>query len=227
MSQATYEVNNLAFIAGTPRSGSTLLVSVLAQNPKFKAGRISALCELMWQTKLVFDSYAAVTGQPAEHGDSTISSLPGLYHQGEDKSVVFDFCRSWTRQANLDLISKYITDKPKIICPFRSKDEVIGSYQKLFESNNRTDFFESSFYQETLDNFHSLEYAMRLNDDRFLFVEYKDLVQSPQIVFDKIYSFIGAEPFAHDFDNVVCDFTDNETVAGLVGLHNVRRKIGF
>jgi sulfotransferase len=220
-------VSNLAFIAGTPRSGSTLLVSVLAQNPNFKADRISALCELMWQSKLVFDSYASVTGFPAEYSDSLMSALPSLYYKSDDKSVVFDFCRSWTKQANLDLISKYITDRPKIICPFRDKNEVINSYQKLFESNNRTDFFESNFYYEMLDNFDSLEYAMLLNDKRFLFIDYKDLVESPQLVFDNIYLFLDVEPFEHDFDNVVCSFTENEMVTGLVGLHDVRKKISW
>lgn len=188
---------------------------------------MSSLCELMWQTKSVLDSYATATGLQAENHDGIISSLPGLYHQGEDKSVVFDFCRSWTKQANLDLISKYITNSPKIICPFRDKNEVINSYQKLFESNNRTDFFQSGFYYEMLDNFNSLEYAMCLNDKRFLFVDYKDLVESPQLTFDNIYLFLGVEPFNHDFNNVICSFTENEMITGLVGLHDVRKTISW
>jgi sulfotransferase len=227
MLRQTYEVNNLAFIAGTPRSGSTLLVSILAQNPKLKAGRMSSLCELMWQTKSVLDSYATATGQQAENHDGIIASIPGSYYQDVDKEIVFDFCRSWTKQANLDLISKYITNRPKIICPFRDKNEVINSYQKLFESNNRTDFFESGFYYEMLDNFDSLEYAMNLNDKRFLFIDYKNLVESPQLVFDNIYLFLGMESFDHDFNNIVCSFTENEMVTGLIGLHDLRKTISW
>lgn len=188
---------------------------------------MSALCELMWQTKAVFDSYAASTGKPAEYADSTISALPGLYYQNDNESIIFDFCRSWTKQANLDLIYKYITDKPKIICPFRDKLEVINSYQKLFELNNRSDFFESGFYYEMINNFDSLEHAMGLGDERFLFINYKDLVVNSKEVFKNIYSFINIELFEHDFDNVICKFSDNEAVSGLIGLYDVRRKIGF
>lgn len=188
---------------------------------------MSSLCELMWQTKSVLDSYATATGMQAENHDGIISSLPGLYHQDVNKEIVFDFCRSWTNQANLDLIKKYITDKPKIICPYRGKEEVVGSYQKLFSSNNRADFFESGFYDEMLNNFDSLEYAMGLGDERFLFINYKDLVDSPKKTFENIYSFLEAKPFEHDFNNVVCNFSNNEAASGLVGLHDIRSKIGF
>lgn len=213
------------FIAGTPRSGSTLLVSLLSQNPLFKTGRLSGLCELMWQTKSVFDSYASQTGQPATFANETIASLPYLYH-GNNGKIVFDFCRGWMNVANLDIIRKYITNQPKIICPYRNIDDVIDSYIKLFARNGRGDFCESSFYTEMLNNFHYLELALKSNDDCFLFIDYKDLVDSPLLVVKRIYSFLDIQFFEHDFMNIVCDFSDSESVHGLIGLHDVRREIG-
>lgn len=76
---------------------------------------------------------------------------------------------------------------------------------------------------------HSLagvEYAKHVNSGEFLFVEYGDLVDNTQDVLSSIYEFCGWESFTHDLDNIVNQHPEDDSVYGLVGMHDVRPTIG-
>jgi hypothetical protein len=46
-----------AVFCGLPRTGSTLLINLLMQNPNIHGEGASLLCELMWQTQQMCDKY--------------------------------------------------------------------------------------------------------------------------------------------------------------------------
>jgi hypothetical protein len=55
------------------------------------------------------------------------------------------------------------------------------------------------------------------------FVEYKDLVNNPQETMQKIYEFLGEEPFEHTFDNLKNENRENDgKIYGFADMHEVR-----
>jgi len=55
------------------------------------------------------------------------------------------------------------------------------------------------------------------------FVEYKDLVTNPKETMDKLYEFIGEEPFEHQFTNLKNQNRENDlNTYGLNDMHEVR-----
>ena len=218
---------DIAFLTGLPRSGSTLLCSILSQNPKIVSGRISNLCDLMWNAQWSLDNYAGFTGKQADNHDQILSSIPGSYYAGHEEKIVIDQCRAWTIPANMAMITKFISDDPRIICLTRDEEEVRQSYRNLFSRNGRTDFDGSGFEEELMRNIFAVENAKTLPKNWVHFVEYNDLVSDTENVLRDIYKFLNKDFFEHDLENIVCSFEDNESITGLVGLHEVRSSVGF
>jgi sulfotransferase len=58
-------------------------------------------------------------------------------------------------------------------------------------------------------------------------VQYESLARSPQDTIASIYEFLGEEPFAHDFGNVVYEADEFDRSAGAPGLHRVAREVRY
>jgi sulfotransferase len=85
------------FITGLPRSGSTLLSSILKQNPRFHASITDPLATMV---KGVIDSSNTGPGirteVPVTRRENIIRSLFEGYYKDVDKEVVFNTNRAWT-----------------------------------------------------------------------------------------------------------------------------------
>ena len=132
-------MNQFMFISGLPRTGSTLLSSILSQNPKLYSEGNSGVCQLMWDMQqsclLNIDEQLESSGRYFTAID-LISSIPNIYYKGLDKKIIFDKCRAWTFPLNTQLIKKYITSTPKIIVLERPIQEIVASFVALRRANN-------------------------------------------------------------------------------------------
>lgn len=222
----------IAFLSGMPRAGSTLLSSILSQNPDIHAEGNSALCQLMWDLHVSCEGPASEQLAANRRQDTQydlVASLPSLYYRDVAASSIVDKCRSWTLPANMDLIRRYITPDPKVIVLTRPVDEVLESFSKLRQANGLpgdvTDLTAPGS-DPVMRSFAGVMCAKASDDKAFLFVEYADLCDEPQSTLDRIYEFCGWEPFAHDFDHVTNPHPEDDTVYGLAGMHMIREKVG-
>ena len=75
--------NKFVLLAGLPRTGSTLLSNMLAQNDRFHVEGNSGLCQIMWDVQECCDENCAVQVRANNKLDSVksniISELPNLY----------------------------------------------------------------------------------------------------------------------------------------------------
>ena len=181
----------------------------------------------MWNAQLSLDTYKSISGQAADNHDVIMSALPTLYYSHASDRLVIDHCRAWTMPANMHMMTRYITDRPRIICLSRDIKAVERSYIDLFRRNGRDDFYGSEYEQELFRNRAAVQHARSLPARWVHWVEYDDLVTSPIDVLDGIYAFLGLKMFQHDLENIVCDFANSESSSGLVGLHDVRRSVAF
>jgi sulfotransferase len=235
------------FMAGLPRSGSTLLSSLLNQNPRFYSGPSSPVVSTMLTLEQSFSNDELFLGYPkVEVAKNIIASILPQYYSDIDKPVIFDKNRSWVNRMNY--ISGYFDIVPKVICPVRDISEILTSFIMMRRRNFNADQDKINFIDEMLiksnvpltdDNrcefiaspngilgqsYNGLRQAIMEGYDHCLhFVEYKDLVNNPQKTLNKIYEFLDEEPFEHTFDNLENPHRENDLqVYGLADMHEVR-----
>lgn len=238
------------FIAGLPRSGSSVLSSILNQNPRFYSGPSSPVIGMMASIENYLFSEELYFAYPKPNEvRKIISSILPQYYSDRSEEVIFDKNRAWP--SNIEYISGYFGIRPKIICPVRDTSEILTSFISMLRRNpmgkngkinfidgllvksnipltddNRCNFIASSDGILGL-SYNGIEKALLSGYDNCLhFVEYKDLVNNPRETMVKIYNFLDEEPFEHDFENLKDENKQNdEEIYGLADMHKVRKTL--
>jgi len=239
---------NFAFISGLPRSGSTLLCNILAQNPETKVSKAtSGLHDVLFGVRNQWDR---LIEHQAEGVDSTRLKrvLQGIFHgylhDGFAYPLVIDKGRGWL--SLIEMLEFVLDKKCKIICPVRDLAEILASFEKLWRNTTaktqwnfeKNDYFDAQTVEGRCaiwahkDQPVGLAYnrvkdaLQRGYSDRMHFVEFNDLTSYPERTLEGIYKFLNVANFKHDFDNVT-QYTqeDDENVHRIVGLHAIRPKV--
>jgi sulfotransferase len=234
------------FMAGLPRSGSTLLKSILNQNPNVFASPISPVMELMYWNEDYFKRSEQYLAYPKpKSAYKIISGMLDNFYFDIDEPVVIDHCRAWPN--NIERMKTYITPNPKIICPVRDVVEILTSFIAMIERNNdQQSFIDTHLLEHGLEvnNDNRCEHLMSeigivgqslwaqyqafvKNDIRHLyFVEYNDLIERPDETLKGIYEFLELDNYSHDFQNIYNSHRelDNEIYA-LKDMHYVRKEL--
>ena len=234
---------NMHFISGLPRSGSTLLSGILRQNPRFHAAMtspVNALCMSTLHKMSGASQFAMFFTDDKRH--QILKGIFDSYYADRKTEIVFDTNRVWTSRTAL-LAAMY--PKARIICCVRDIGWIIDSVERVLRSNpfqtSRLFNFEpgQSVYAraEILMNFESglvghawsclREAWFSEQAARLLVIDYKALTQRPAAVMSSIYAAIDEQPFAHDFDNVIYEAEDFDTVLGMPGMHTLKRKVEY
>ena len=122
-------------MAGLPRSGSTLLKSILDQNPNIHANPVSPVMELMYHTEEYLKKSEQYLGYPKpQNAYKIISSFIENYYYEREEDIIIDHCRAWPN--NIERIKTYITPNPKIICPVRDIAEILTSFITMVHRND-------------------------------------------------------------------------------------------
>jgi len=225
---------NYFFLSGLPRTGSTLLCSILAQNSDIHTEGLSPVCETIWN--LYNNNYNSDTNQWSDHLiscnrihsiENTLKNIINLYYFDIDKKYIFDKCRTWTLPGNVNLIKKYITEQPKIIVLLRPLEEIISSFAKLQKINNwnEDDIKEQMNWDEYDPIIRGIISAKENNNGEFIFITYDDIVFNTQKTLNKIYDFCQLPLFEHSLKNIKKPFYQNDIVYNMIGLHEVRKNI--
>lgn len=239
------------FMAGLPRAGSTLLSTLLNQNPRFYSGPSSPVLGAMYAIHNNFISNELYTGYPKPDAvNQIIESVIENWYYDIEKPVVIDKNRAWC--ARVPFIEGYIKQEAKIIVPVRRIDEILTSILMMIKRNPfkdgqpRINFVDEYLVksnipindenrcQHLLNNdgivWESLN-ATKLGveegySDKFHYVDYNDLVDDPQGELNKIYTFLGEDSFPHSFDNLSNQHREDDiTTYGLDDMHEVHSKL--
>ena len=238
-------------MAGLPRAGSTLLSTLLNQNPRIYSGPSSPVLGAMYVTHDNFQSNELYTGYPKPNQvNEIIGSVIEHWYSDIDKPVVIDKNRAWC--ARVPFIEGYIKQEAKIIVPVRRLDEILASILTMIKRNPfkdgqpRINFVDEYLIKANIpindENrcnhllnpdgilWESLN-ATKLgvdggHGDKFHYVDYNDLVTDPQTELNKIYTFLGEELFEHSFDNLSNQHREDDlTTYGLGDMHEVHSKL--
>jgi len=220
------------FLSGLPRSGSTLLTSILSENPNIHTEGNSPLLQYMWSThEMVKTKGREQLDACMKHeiANNIVKAIPDLYYANADRPVVMDKSRVWTWTPNINLIKTYITTNPKLIVLIRPIDQIIASFINVYHKNNRADYNINSFLVRGTDPimkaYECMLMAMKENPQHCIFITYDYFINNPEATLNEIYKFCELEPFKHDLTKITNRYKENDVVYGLLGLHDVRENI--
>ena len=239
------------FMAGLPRAGSTLLSTLLNQNPRFYSGPSSPVLGSMYNAHENFIGNELYTGYPKPDAvNKIIGSIIDNWYYDIDKPVVIDKNRAWC--ARVPFIEGYIKQEAKIIVPVRRIDEILASILTMIKRNPfqegqpRINFVDEYLVKANIPINDETRCQHLLNpdgiiweslnatklgvdeghSDKFHYVDYDDLVNDPQTELNKIYTFLGEESFEHTFDNLSNQHREDDlTTYGLSDMHEVHSKL--
>lgn len=233
------------FISGLPRSGSTLLSTILNQNPRFTAGITDPLDEFVYGK---IQAVAGNVGMSEVVDDTRLEDLiRSDFHEfyKNDNEVCFNTSRTWA--AYTHLIKRLFPDF-KMIVTIRSVPWILDSFERLHRKNpykvkplydnldlptvyERTHMLMGNLngltgrVKSPLENVKQAAFSNEI--DNILFIEYDALAKYPREVIDHVYKFLGEERFDHKFDDVEASYTEYDKDAKIEGLHNVRKEVSF
>lgn len=217
-------------LSGLPRTGSSLLVALLTQNPRIYGEGASSLCQLMWDVHVSCTTYDAIKANKREHVENKIlSALPDLYYQDVDRPIVIDKGRTWVHPINMEMWKSNVNKNQKTIVLIRPIEDIVKSMASLRIKNN----WQGDLYEDILEPrsepicraAEAIAMSKILPAEDFLYIDYRDLVNEPLQILDSIYQFFGWEYFDHDTYNIHQLKHEDDSVHGLIGMHDVRQTI--
>jgi len=238
------------FMAGLPRSGSTMLSAILNQNPRFYSGPSSPVVSTMLTIEHSLHQDELFLAYPnIGFGKNLVASVIDQYYADIDKPVVIEKNRSWVNR--MEYLSGYFNiPHPKIIYPVRGVAEILASFISMINRNptivnGRLNFIDQSLVQRGIpltdenrcreiagsgilgQTFDGLKKALsegyRAN---IHFVEYDDLINKPAETMKKIYQFLGESEYHHDFKNLKnIHQEDDAKIYGFTDMHQVRSEV--
>jgi len=214
----------MIFLASLPRSGSTLLTSLLNQRPDVYASTTSNLCDTMGAAVRMWEENPT-TQACGGNEDDIVRILRGIKNNRYDTDkLVFDKSRGWVIPEVIETMTKVQGDV-KIIAAVRPVAECLASFAKLMKPDNVTDFCKRGELAIHLFNsYQVLKNGYEEYPDNFLFIEYEDLVDNPAHELNRIEQWVGLSHYDYDFDNII-DSKEIDEAWGIKDLHKVRGKI--
>lgn len=228
-----------------PRAGSTLLLNLLGQNPRFHVSPTSGLLELVYATRNMFSDQTEFRAQNSEEMQTRLKNalhglVRGWYH---DSQVAFDKSRGWLQY--FELLSSFWPD-PKIIVPIRDIRDTVASFERLWRQNplshhpadNPSQNPDFQYVDGRMRHWITVGAPIGLSLARIydafarghapelLFVRYEDLCRNPLGELHRVYEFTGEEWFDdHDPDNIPQITREDDSLFGPLGDHQIRSRV--
>lgn len=233
------------FISGLPRAGSTLLTSILKQNPKFTAGISDPL--QMYAHSIIRDTNTAVGMDAAVRISKRREIIRGIFDSfySDCTDVCFNTNRGWS--SDTALLNNLFPNFKMIVC-LRDIPWILDSFEQLNNKNPYT--IKPLYHHQALSNVYDRTHMLMGNMPNFpgyvagpltnvkqsitcnernqlFFVEYDHLVTDPKSVMQQIYNFLQEPLYEHNFENVEDSYDEFDEQAKIQGLHVVRKRVEF
>jgi len=221
--------NEIVLLAGLPRTGSTLLLNILMQNPEFYAESNSGLCQIMWDAKVSCErnAFEQLTANKRldKTRDSILKSLPKIYYSDVENKKIIDKCRPWVKSANIEIARKYISEDIKSIVMIRPMDEVVKSILRLQAKDYNQENIFNDYYELLINSYESTVDCLQKDGKNTLIIEYKDIVKETENTIKRIYKFIGSKYYAHSYSGIEPLIAEDVSVYNSKDIHNIRSEI--
>jgi sulfotransferase len=227
---------------GLPRSGTTLLGTILNQNPRFSASISGPLARFV---RSIISESSAQGGYrfecPIEKRKKLIAGLFDNYHDDPNKEVFFNHNRGWP------LLLPTIKDlypSTKVLMCVRDIGWILDSFETL-QRKNPYSFTTMFSPEENVNVYTRCETLLNPNKtlgfayncvkqgitgehkNSIMLIEYDHLAKNPEAIMQAVYNFIDEPYFNHDFNNTEASYDEFDEDVQLPGLHKTRKQVSF
>lgn len=234
------------FISGLPRSGSTLLCNILAQNPEVFVSKATSGChDVLFGVRNQWDKLIEHIAEGVDHNQlrNVLRAILNNYHP-TDKNLIIDKGRGWL--SLIEMIEFIFGYTPKIIVPVRNITEILSSFEKLWRKSTgfsqwgfeQSDYFKSQTVEGRCEILASSNSPVGLAYNRvkdaisrgygssLLFMEFDHLTTHPQQTLQMVYNYLELPYFNHNFNNIE-QYTkeDDDGVHRIPDLHKIRSSV--
>jgi sulfotransferase len=237
------------FLAGLPRSGSTLLANILAQNPVIHVTPTSGICDMLVQVRNGWDrndAFQAMDRATSEQVKANVlRAMLQAYFGHVERPICIDKNRYWAEFLEMGAELVGGRDRVKVLVTVRDLRDVVASFEKLYrrtsalgqvtqEANMALKFKTALGRAEVFVDdaqpvgraYNAIRDAVTRGwHDRMHFIDFEDLTRRPKETLQGIYRFLDAGPYAHDFERVEQVTFEDDFVYGFKDLHVIRAKV--
>ena len=235
-------MDRFAFLAGLPRTGSTVLGTLLSQHPDLHPTRTSVVRDQLNSVKkfsLGESPYYDVRDPNSPCWAMMRGMLYGAYEH-VTKEVVIEKDRGWA--ADTELIRELTGREPLILSPVRSIPEIIASFilisekigkQSKIEDELRLASRESNpwslsrviWEKYVYSSWRTFKAGYEKDPECFLLIEYEDIVNDAKGTMNLITTYLDVSPWAPTTAGLVNPNPENDRVYGMPGLHDVKTEL--
>ena len=214
----------MIFLSSLPRSGTTLLTSLLNQRDDVYATPTSNLTHIIGGTVFNWNDTNKTEAQSATHEDLYRVVKGIIDNRYTTDKLVFDNGRDWADPVIINTMH-HVQKDIKIVATVRPVAECLASFVKITNPPDVNEFIKSSpVIEYFIKSYKKLRAGYEAYPECFLLVEYENLVTQPQKELDRISEFVGLDKFKHDFNNVP-ESKEIDTSWNIKDLHKVRKKV--
>jgi sulfotransferase len=193
-------MKKIHFLSGLPRSGNTLISSILNQNPNITAYAESILPETLCHLHNNTENSNIYRIFPDEKSfQIMMEGIPQNYYYRFKSEHIIDR-GAWGLEENLNVIKKYITKEPKFIILVRDIFEILASFIRVYKEHifDVTEFCHDFLNKGKIPVYlNSIENIINTNQS-YVIIKYNDLVNNPRNEIKKVYNFLEIEEYTHN-----------------------------
>jgi hypothetical protein len=215
----------LYFLAGLPRSGSTLLANLLCQNRALTATATSGVIDLLAALMTTWENNPAMVSSSKADINALLGAVLREKYPGNQTYI--DKSRGWVRPGIIETMTDVLGYAPKIIATVRPIPDCVASFVRLIKPDDLDYFCKNHPVMQHLKfSYESLNAGFDKYPENILFVEYDNVMADAQKELNRIYDFLELPRFEHTFDaieSVVVE--DDEKAWGIADLHTIRPRL--
>ena len=228
----------LFFLIAQPRSGNTLLSSILNQNPEMACTGNSITLEIMKDLFLLKQKDVFQNFPDHNSLDNVLSSVYDNYYKDWSQRIIIDRGPVMT-EGNMVLTQTYLKHPYKCIVLLRDVMDVLASYIKWYTENpdafpNKLGFTDEQKLMGLMNDGGAVAKNLKAIQNSFnykdmcCYIKYDDLVTNPEVEIKKIYQLIDEPYYPHKFENLqqlnINGIGYDDTVLGK-DMHTIRSTI--
>jgi sulfotransferase len=237
------------FLAGLPRSGSTLLMNILAQNPALHSTPTSGILAMLVSVRNHWNQNEAFRAMDRKLSEAikerVLRGMLQNYFSHVERPVCVDKNRTWCEYLELAEVLVGGRANLKVLVTVRDLRDVLASFERLYRKTSalsqisqesaielkfktatgRVEVFADDG-QPVGRSYNAIRDAVTRGwRDCMHIVDYDELTSQPGVVMDGIYDFLGIKPHTHNFDHVEQVTVEDDFAYGIKDLHIIRPQV--
>lgn len=216
-------------MAGLPRSGGTLISSILNQNPQIYVSPNSVLANMVGSVYNQYKSNENLDVDQKENIYSVLDAIIPLFYETRSEKYVIDKNFYWLDRHLYSVLEKHLKNNIRVICPVRNVMHMISSWNRMCEDDpinrhdqdmlkldssdrsmpdKRADYFMNG--NRIIERIKNLKSFVDSVPNNIMLVDYENLILNTDETINNIYDFLGIPYYNHYFTGLTTPHDYND-----------------